>query len=60
MQCNMGRTDRILRALAGAGIIVAGIAAGSWWGVIGLIPLGTSLAGWCPAYVPLKINTKKS
>jgi len=57
MTCNMGRSDRILRGVLGLAILVAGLFFQSWWGLVGLIPLGTSILGWCPAYVPLKINT---
>ena len=57
MTCNMGRGDRILRGVAGIAILVAGLYFGSWWGLIGLLPLGTSLVGWCPAYVPFNIST---
>jgi hypothetical protein len=57
MTCNMGRADRILRGILGIAILVAGLYLQSWWGLIGIIPLGTSILGWCPAYVPFKINT---
>lgn len=30
---------------------------GSWWGVVGLVPLGTGLVGWCPAYLPFGFST---
>ena len=25
--------------------------------IVGLVPLGTAIAGWCPAYLPFGINT---
>ncbi len=56
----MGSTDRILRFILGVGIIAVGVYYQSWWGAIGLIPLLTSLIGWCPAYFPFKISTKKA
>lgn len=59
MTCNMGKTDRGIRAVVGIVIIVLGIAFKSWWGVIGILPLGTAVLGWCPIYVPLKISTAK-
>lgn len=58
MTCNMGSTDRILRGIAGVAIIAAGLYFTSWWGLIGLIPLGTAFVGWCPAYVPFGISTR--
>ncbi len=57
MQCNVGKVDRAARIVVGLGIIAAGFALNSWWGAVGLIPLITGLAKWCPLYVPLKIST---
>jgi sulfite exporter TauE/SafE len=57
MKKNMGKTDRTLRIIAGIIILAAGLYLKSWWGLIGLIPLGTALIGWCPLYVPFKIST---
>jgi hypothetical protein len=28
-----------------------------WWGLIGVLLLGTGVAGWCPAYLPFGIRT---
>jgi len=28
-----------------------------WWGLIGLVPLGTALLGFCPLYPLLGLNT---
>jgi uncharacterized membrane protein len=57
---NVGQTDRNIR-LAAAGILVlAGVWANLWvLSVIGLVLLITSLTGFCPAYLPFKINTNK-
>jgi hypothetical protein len=57
MTCNMGKADRVIRGILGVAILGAGLVLQRWWGLIGLIPLATSLVGWCPAYVPFKINT---
>lgn len=59
MKCNVGKTDRIIREVAGLAIIVAGIYFKSWWGAIGLVPLLTAIFRFCPAYVPFGINTSK-
>jgi len=37
--------------------LAAGLLFGRWWGLIGLLPLGTAAAGYCPVYALLKINT---
>lgn len=57
MTCNMGKGDRVLRGIVGILVLAAGLYFKSWWGLIGLIPLGTGLVGFCPAYVPFGINT---
>jgi hypothetical protein len=59
MKCNMGKTDRIARAIVGMGIVAAGVYFQSWWGVVGAIPLFTAVIGWCPAYVPFGISSLK-
>jgi len=59
MQCNVGKTDRTIRIIAGAVIIAAGFLYQSWWGAIGLAPLLTGALGWCPPYNLLGINTNK-
>ncbi|MFQ6370454.1 DUF2892 domain-containing protein [Shewanella sp. YIC-542] len=59
MQCNVGKTDKIIRLIIGLGIMLAGYYYQSWWGIIGVIPLLTAALGWCPLYVPLGISTHK-
>lgn len=60
MKCNMGKTDRILRAIVGIVVIGAGVYYQSWWGAIGVIPLGTAIIGFCPAYLPFGISSNKT
>ena len=60
MQQNIGNVDRTIRIVAGAALVAWGLRAQNWWGAIGLIPLGTALIGWCPAYAPFGISTRKS
>jgi len=59
MKCNVGKTDRILRAIVGVGMIAAGIYFHSWWGAIGVVPILTAAIGWCPAYQPFGISSCK-
>ncbi|HEY9033088.1 MAG TPA: DUF2892 domain-containing protein [Pseudomonadales bacterium] len=59
MQCNIGKTDRIVRIVAGLCMIAAGVYWQSWWGVIGLVPLATAGLRFCPLYLPLGISTDK-
>lgn len=49
--------DRRLRIVAGVVILALGVAYGSWWGLVGLIPVATGLAGFCPLYALLGIDT---
>ena len=57
---NVGTVDRVVRIVAGLGIGAAGIALGSWWGAVGAIPLLTAALGWCPAYCPFNITTRRA
>lgn len=56
----MGKTDRIIRTIVGVIIVAAGVYFQSWWGLVGLIPLGTAAVGWCPAYWPFNFSTNKT
>jgi hypothetical protein len=60
MTRNIGGIDRILRVLAGAGLLAWGYVEQNWLGAIGLVPLITAAIGWCPAYAPFGIKTTKS
>jgi hypothetical protein len=60
MSKNMGKFDRILRAVIGIIAISLGLYYQSWWGALGLILLATATISWCPVYVPFKLSTKKS
>ncbi|CAO3410669.1 Uncharacterized membrane protein Rmet_3714 [Azospirillum largimobile] len=59
MNCrNMGPVDRALRAIVGLILIsltVVGLQ--TLWGLVGLVPLLTAVAGFCPAYTLLGIKT---
>lgn len=59
MQCNVGKTERVIRVIAGVAIIAAGFMYHSWWGAIGLVPLLTGATGYCPPYQLLGISTNK-
>jgi len=57
MKCNIGKTDRIIRAIAAVILFVIGLIFNTWWGLLGVIPLVTVFTGFCGLYVPFKINT---
>ena len=60
MKKNVGKTDRIIRAVAGVLIGVAGIYYHSWWGIVGAMLVVTAAINFCPLYLPLGISTRKS
>ena len=59
MKRNVGKTDKVIRVIAGIAAIGAGYYFKSWWGAIGLVLLLTALINWCPIYTPFKISTHK-
>jgi hypothetical protein len=59
MQCNLGKTDRIVRAVAGVLIAGAGIHYRSWWGILGLLMIATAAMGFCAAYLPFRLSTRR-
>lgn len=65
MKANMGTTDRtirILAALAVAALYFTGTISGTVAIVLGIIAIAfvlTSFVGWCPAYAPFGLSTRK-
>ena len=59
MECNVGKTDRALRIVAGIVIIAVGVFEHSWLGVIGVVPLATAFLRFCTAYTMLGFSTNK-
>ncbi len=58
MAANVGGIDKIVRIVAGAGLIGATVAGMlPVWGYIGIVPLATGLMGWCPAYSIFGMNS---
>ncbi|RZV46765.1 MAG: DUF2892 domain-containing protein [Acidimicrobiia bacterium] len=62
---NEASWDRIARVILGAVLIVVGFGGavdgtvGTVLGIVGLIPLVTGLAGWCPIYAILNLRTRE-
>ncbi len=59
MSSNVGGIDKILRLVVGLAIIAWGVMTHNWLGVIGLVPVLTSLFNFCPLYPILGISTCK-
>ncbi len=45
----LSKKTRIIRALIGLAIMIAGVAFSSWWGLVGLVPFIVGVTGFCPA-----------
>jgi hypothetical protein len=63
MKTNVGTADRVIRVLAGLVLfsLVFGLESNArWWGLVGLLPLATGLAGWCALYKPFGIDTSRT
>ena len=60
MKSNVGSTDRTLRAIIGIVVLALGYYYSSWWGLLGLIPLGTALFSRCALYSVFGISTRKT
>ena len=55
---NIGTTDAMIRIVLGVvllGLLIAGVI--GWWGLIGIIPLGTAFVKFCPAYAIAGLRT---
>jgi hypothetical protein len=58
MATNVGGIDRVLRIVAGVVLLALGaVGPLGWWGLIGLVPLGTGLMRSCPVYSLLGVST---
>ncbi len=63
MKQNVGGIDRVLRVVVGLALLaIVFVGPQTPWGWIGLVPLLTGLAGFCPIYPLAGFNTcpKKS
>ncbi|MBM3608126.1 MAG: DUF2892 domain-containing protein [Alphaproteobacteria bacterium] len=57
-QNNVGGIDKVLRIIVGVALLsLIFIGPKTWWGLIGLIPLGTALLGTCPLYSIIGVST---
>ncbi|HJP18704.1 MAG TPA: DUF2892 domain-containing protein [Nitrospinota bacterium] len=50
MKTNIGTVERVVRVIAGIGILsLIFVGPQSLWGLTGIIPLATGFVGYCPA-----------
>lgn len=62
MKPNMGSVDRIIRIVLGIVLIVLFFVIEGgfrWIGLLGVVLIATSAMGFCPLYLPFRLNTKK-
>jgi len=58
MTANVGGIDRILRIVVGLALLsLVFVGPQTLWGLVGLVPLGTALIGYCPAYTIFGLST---
>jgi hypothetical protein len=60
MQTNVGGADQAIRVVIGVALLLSILlidGAWRWLGLVGLIPLLTGLARWCPLYTLFGIKT---
>lgn len=60
MTANVGTADRVVRLLIGLGLLAwffFGTSEMRWLGLIGVVPVLTAAAGWCPAYRLLGLSS---
>ena len=61
MSQNIGKIERVIRAIVGVAVLsLIFVGPKTLWGLLGLVPLGTALIGWCPPYAILGISTCKT
>lgn len=59
MSVNVGNFDRAIRFILGVVILTFGYFYGSWWGLVGLIPIGSAVFGRCALYSLCGVTTCK-
>ena len=60
MKANVGGFDRVFRIFAGLALLaMVFVLEGGlrWLGLVGIVPLATGLAGFCPLYALLGISS---
>lgn len=60
MKANVGSMDQYIRYVIGMVLLCLGVAYGSVWGLIGIVPIMTALISWCPPYALLGLKTNKA
>ncbi len=59
MECNVGKTEKIVRLILGLVFVWLGYAGSPWWYLVAIILILTASIGFCPLSKLLGINTCK-
>jgi hypothetical protein len=59
VNCNVGKTEQIVRMSVGAAVLVTGLMYRKWWGLLGIAPIVTGATRYCPANALLGIDNCK-
>ena len=55
---NLGMADRVIRVLLGISMLaLIFVGPQTWFGLVGLVPLVTGVAGYCPIYHLFGLST---
>ena len=55
---NEHNVERVVRVVLGLALLsIVFVGPQTWWGLIGLVPLATGLAGTCPIYSVFGVST---
>lgn len=57
MKKNVGSYDGAVRFVAGCGLLMLGNHGFGWWGLLGLIPIVSTVTGVCFVYALLGLDT---
>jgi len=59
---NVGTRERAVRIILGVALFAFGMmqAPPAWWGWLGIVPLATGLAGYCPLWAALGVSTTRA
>ena len=58
LKTNIGSCDGGVRFILGCGGLFLGVKFGTWWGLLGIVPIATAATGCCPLYGLFHLDTQ--